>query len=95
MDRGDDRPPHDDVDNDLIDLDDFEHDGRLFVVARIAPHPTAIRAIFEVADDGDPEPKSASELVTETSEPYFWVERYGGMLHDYVHKKSESASMGS
>jgi hypothetical protein len=79
-----DLPSEDDVLEDLIDLRELEFGDRLFVVARIAPHPTAIRAVFEVSDDGDPSPKLASDLVPGSEDPYFWVEQYGEMLREYV-----------
>jgi hypothetical protein len=56
----------------------------LFVVARIAPHPTAVRAIFEVLGDAELVPYLASDLVPGSPDPYFWVDQYGEMLHEYV-----------
>lgn len=77
-------PDGDYVDEDLIGVEPFEFDDRQFVIARIAPHPTAIRAVFEVPDEGEPEHKSGPELVAESSDPYFWVEQYGSILDEYL-----------
>jgi hypothetical protein len=84
VDEDPDLPSEDDVLEDLIDLREVMFGDRVFVVARIAPHPTAIRAIFEVLDDGELVPYLASELVPGSSDPYFWVEQYGEMLREYV-----------
>ena len=84
MDEDPDLPSEDDVLEDLIDLREVEFDDRLFVVARIAPHPTAVRAIFEVFDGAELVPHLPSELVPGSSDPYFWVDQYGEMLREYV-----------
>ena len=84
MDESEGPPSDDEVLEDLIDIREIDYEDRLYVAARIAPHPTAIRAIFEVPDEGEPIPKSASELVAEGSDPYFWVEQYGSLLRDYI-----------
>lgn len=84
MANNDDLPDDDEVIEDLIGIEDFEYEGRLFVTARIAPHPTAIRTVFEVPDEGDPLPQSAAALVAETDHPYFWVWKYAAMLRSYV-----------
>src|SRR3954454_17570866 len=68
----------------LLDIEDFEHDGRVFVAARIAPHPTAIRSVLEIVDDGDPVPRRAEDLVLGTTDPYFWVRTYAELLRKYV-----------
>ncbi len=69
---------------DLIDLREVEFGDRLFVVARIAPHPTAIRTIFEVLGDAELVTQLPSEIVPASSDPYFWVDQYGEMLREYV-----------
>src|SRR3954463_5715045 len=84
MDDDPDLPSEDDVLEDLIDLREVEFGDRLFVVARIAPHPTAILAIFEVHGDAELVPHLASDLVPGSSDPYFWVDQYGEMLREYV-----------
>lgn len=84
MDEEPDLPSEDDVLEDLIDLREVEFEDRLFVVARIAPHPTAVRAVFEVLDGAELVPYQPSELVPESSDPYFWVEQYREMLREYV-----------
>lgn len=73
-----------DFDEQLLNIEDFEHDGRVFAVARLAPHPTAIRAVFEIREDEEPEVRSAAELVTDSADPYFWVEKFGAILNDYI-----------
>ena len=84
------------VDHGLIDLQEFEHDGRLFVTARIAPHPTAIKAVFEVNADDQPDFCPASDLVGQAADPYFWVDVYADLLQDYlieVHERVESVGV--
>jgi len=71
-------------DEQLLNIEDFEHDGRVFAVARLAPHPTALSTVFETPEDGEPEVRSAAELVTDSADPFFWVEKFGAMLNDHI-----------
>ena len=41
-------PTDDDVDEELIEPEFIEYDGRMFAVAAVVPHPTAIRVIMEL-----------------------------------------------
>jgi hypothetical protein len=79
----------DDIVEALLDVDDFEHEGRLFVAARIAPHPTAIRDVFEVVDEQELIHCTAEQLVHDTSDPYFWVWTYAGLLRAYLDEVQE------
>jgi hypothetical protein len=77
----DDEFPSDaEVDEELIEPEFIEYDGRMFAVAAVVPHPTAIRVIMELGAGDEVEHRRLADLVAETGDPVFWVVTYADAI---------------
>ena len=77
-------PSDDEVDEELIEPEFIEYDGRMFAVAAVVPHPTAIRVIMELGAGDEVEHRRLADLVVETEDPVFWVVTYAEAISAYT-----------
>ena len=77
-------PSDDEVDEELIEPEFIEYDGRMFAVAAIVPHPTAIRVIMELGAGDEVEHRRLADMVVETEDPVFWVVTYAEAISAYT-----------
>lgn len=77
-------PSDDEVDEELIEPEFIEYDGRIFAVAAVVPHPTAIRVIMELGAGDEVEHRRLADLVVETGDPVFWVVTYAEAIAAYT-----------
>jgi len=81
----DDEFPSDaEVDEELIEPEFIEYDGRTFAVAAVVPHPTAIRVIMELGADDEVQHRRLADLVADTGDPVFWVVTYAEAIAAYT-----------
>ena len=84
-DVADDEFPSDaEVDEELIEPEFIEYDGRTFAVAAVVPHPTAIRVIMELGAGDEVEHRRLADLVADTGDPVFWVVTYAEAIAAYT-----------
>ena len=77
-------PSDDEVDEELIEPEFIEYDGRMFAVAAVVPHPTAIRVIMELGAGDEVEHRRLADMVVETEDPVFWVVTYAEAISAYT-----------
>lgn len=77
-------PTDDQVDEEIIEPEFVEYDGRMYAIAAIVPHPTAIRVIMELGDGDEVVHRRVADLVVETRDPVFWVVTYAEALAAYT-----------
>ena len=77
-------PSDAEVDEELIEPEFIEYDGRTFAVAAVVPHPTAIRVIMELGAGDEVEHRRLADHVADTGDPVFWVVTYAEAIAAYT-----------